>query len=221
MPISTIDASYIQAAPGQLFLVAAPATVTGADLATKIATLYGLFYTDAAARKVLTVQTPWAAITSDGLKAKLKQIPVEFEPNDGPKYTIGFQHLEATAEVTVADLSAEKLAEVLSVTANAIISAVAASGKAARKTIAVGGEANPILYTGLYRYPSRKVAGEFDHILIPFLTWEVDTDYEMSKKAVRQAKLMLRANSNGGLVTNPDTGRPIYWIEDRATGAAI
>ena len=222
MAISTLDATYIQAAPGQLFLAAAPSSVTGANLLAKIETLFSLFYSGTAgSRKTLTVSTPWAALTADGFKAKLKQVPVEFDPNDGPKYAISFQHLEATAEVTVGDLSAAKLAEVMSTTANAIMTTAAATGVAGRTTVGAGGEAYPTLYTGMYRYPSRKVSGEFDHVLIPFLTWELDTDYELSKKAVRQAKLTLKANSNGGLLTNPDTGRPVYWVEDRVTAAAI
>ncbi len=221
MAISTVDAAYIQAAPGQLFLAAAPTTVPGADLAAQIEVFYTLFYAaPITARWVLSSSNPWASLGADGLKAKLKQVPIEYEPNDGPKYTIGYQHLEATAEVTIADLSVEKLAETMSAAALAIVTTAAGASIAARKTIALGGESVPTLYTAMYRYPSKKVANEFDHVLIPFCTFEVDTDYELSKKAVRAAKLILKANSNGGMVYNRATGRPVYWIEDRATAVA-
>jgi hypothetical protein len=219
--ISTVDASYIQAAPGQLYLIAAPSSVAGADLAAQIETLFDLFYdAPVTARYVMTSNTPWAALSADGFKAKLKQVPVEFDPNDGPKYTVGYQHLEATAEVTIADVSATKLAEIMSVAALGLVTTAAGASIAARTTVALGGESAPNLYTALYRYPSKKVANEFDNVLIPFCTFEIDTDYELSKKAVRQAKLTLKANSNGGLVWNRATGRPVYWIEDRATAVA-
>lgn len=224
MAISTVDAAYIQAAPGQLYLALPPAdgTVTGAaDLAAQIELFYTLFYSaPITARWVIGSNLPWASLSADGLKAKLKQVPIEVDPNDGPKYTIGYQHLEASAEITINDLSAEKLAEMMSVAALAITTTAAGASIAGRKTVAMGGESAPILYTAMYRYPSKKVANEFDHVMIPYCTFEVDTDYELSKKAVRSAKLILKANSNGGKVWNRATGRPVIWIEDRATAVA-
>ena len=222
MAISTINIDAIQTSPGRLFIAAAPSSaITGATLPLKIDTLFALFYTDGTARKVLTVNTPWAAIDSNGLKAKLKQEAVNFDGNDGPPYPVGYQHLSADAEVTVADLTAEKLSEILSGTANALLTFAAATGKAGRKTVALGGEAYPTLYTVMYEYPSKKFAGEFDHILIPFAVFEVDTDYELSKKSLRQGKIKMSAVANSALLVNPDTGRPVYWIEDRVTAAGL
>lgn len=221
MAISSVDASYIQAAPGQLYLAAAPTSVPGADLAAQIEVFYTLFYAaPITARWVLNSINPWASLNADGFKAKLKQVPIEYDPNDGPKYTIGYQHLEATAEVTISDLSVDKLAEAMSAAALAMVTTAPGTAIAGRKTIGLGGESVPTLYTAMYRYPSKKVANEFDHVLIPFCTFEVDTDYELSKKAVRAAKLTLKANSNGGMVYNRATGRPVIWIEDRATAVA-
>lgn len=221
MAISTIDATLIQTAPGRIFLAPAITSVTGATFAQKIDSIFATFYTDGVARKTLTANTPWAAITSDGLKAKLKQEAVTFDGNDGPPFPVGYQHLSAEAEVTVADLSADKLSEMLSGTANALLTFAAATGKAGRKTVALGGEAYPTLYTMMYQYPSKKFVGEYEHVLIPFATFEVDTDYELSKKSVRQAKIKITALANSALLLNPDTGRPVYWIEDRVTAAAL
>jgi len=222
--ISTVDAAYIQAAPGQLYLAAPPTdvSVTGAaDLAAQIELFYTLFYSaPITARWVIGSNLPWASLSADGLKGKLKQVPIECDPNDGPKYTVGFQHLEASAEITINDLSSEKLAEIMSVAALAIQTTGPGAAIAARKTVAMGGESAPTLYTAMYRYPSKKVANEFDHVMIPYCTFEVDTDYELSKKSLRCAKLTLKANSNGGKVWNRATGRPVIWIEDRATAVA-
>jgi len=222
--ISTVDANYIQAAPGQLYLAAPPSdgSVTGAaDLAAQIELFYTLFYSaPITSRWVIGSNLPWASLSADGFKAKLKQVPIEYDPNDGPKYTIGYQHLEASAEITIGDVSAEKLAEMMSVAALAIQTTAAGAAIAARKTVAMGGESAPTLYTAMYRYPSRKVANEFDHVMIPYCTFNVDTDYELSKKSVRAAKVTITANSNGGKVWNRATGRPVYWIEDRATAVA-
>lgn len=216
MAISTVDTTYIQAAPGQLYLAAAPTAVAGANLAAKIVTLFGLFYA-AGDQRLTPLTNAWCSLNADGFKAKLKQEPVDYEPNDGAPFTVAFQHLDATAECLISDLSADKLAEVLNVTTNALITTAATVPNAARKTVAMGGEAYPIRYSAMYRYPSKKVPGEFDHVLIPFCTFQVDTDYELSKKAVRGAKLMIRANPDAGLLVNPDTGRAISWIEDRVT----
>jgi hypothetical protein len=219
MAISTIDSTLIQTAPGRLFLALAPTTLSGATFALKIDELFQKFYVSGDTRKALTADTPWAAITADGFKAKLKQEAVNFEPGDGPPYPVGYQHLLAEAEVTIADLSADKLSEMLSGTAAALLTFAAATGKAGRKTVGLGGEAYPLTYTVMYQYPSKKFPGEFEHVLIPFAVFEVDTDYELSKKAVRQAKLKVSAIGSS-LLANPDTGRPVYWIEDRVTAAA-
>lgn len=220
MALSTIDKLSIQASPGSLFIAAAPTTFVGGTLTLKLDELFALFYTTGAERKALKGGVvAWAALEASGLKCKLKQEPVQFDGNDGPPSTISYQHLSAEAEATVADLTADKLQEMLSNTANAQITTTASATQAGRKTNAHGGEVYPTLYTFMYRYPSRKFAGEFDHVLIPFGTIELDTDYELSKKSVRMAKVKITANTNESLLVNPDTGRPICWIEDRVTAA--
>ena len=217
MPLSNINKLAVQASPGSLYIAAAPTTFVGATLTLKLDELFALFYTTGAERKALKAgANPWAVLDASGFKAKLKQEPVTFDGNDGPPVTISYQHLSAEAEVMIADLTADKLQEMLSNTANAQIATVASATQAGRETNAHGGEVYPTLYTFMYRYPSRQFAGEFDHVLIPFGTIEVDTDYELSKKSVRMAKCKIVANSSD-LITNPDTGRPVYWIEDRAT----
>lgn len=224
MSISGINSLAIQAAPGQLLVIAAPTALAGATLALKLDALYQLFYTLSTKRTIagtLGSVSPWAILTADGFKAKLKQEPITFDPNDGAPYTVGYQHLAAEAEITIADLTADKLQELLSNTADAQIKQTAAALAAGRSTNAHGGEAAPVQYSFLYRYPSRQFPLELDHVLIPFGTIEVDTDYELSKKALRQAKVKITANPNAAILTNPTTGRAIVWIEDRATAAAI
>lgn len=74
----------------------------------------------------------------------------------------------------------------------------------------------PTVYTLIYRYPNREFPGKFDHILIPFGVFEVDTDYSLNKKDIRAMKVKVSAQADTSL-TNPDTGRPTYWIEHRIT----
>jgi hypothetical protein len=220
MAISTTNALAIQAAPGQLLMVAAPTTVTGATLALKIDTLYSLFYTTPSTRTIAGTKVgvaQWALLTADGFKAKLKQEPITFDPNDGAPYTVGYQFLSAEAEVTIADLTADKLMKLTSNSADAQILTAAASGIAGRSTNAHGGESAPVMHSFLYRYPSREFPGQLDHVLIPFGTIELDTDYELSKKSLRIAKVKITACPNVALLANTSTGKPIIWIEDRAT----
>ncbi|MBS1771162.1 MAG: hypothetical protein JSS77_16045 [Acidobacteria bacterium] len=219
MTLSVQNNTLIQTAPGRVFLSLALASFVGSTFTAKVDELFGLFYTDPTSRKLL-IGSPWAAIDSTGIKSKLKQEAVNFDPNDGPPFPVGYQHLSADAEIMVADLSAIKLQEMLSGTAGALQTKVAATGIAGRNTYAAGGEAYPTLYSVLYQYPSKKFPGENEHVLIPFATFQVDTDYELSKKALRQGKMKLVAQSRPDFV-NPDTGRPMVWIEDRVTAAAL
>lgn len=219
MALSSINKLAIQASPGQLYIVAAPASFVGSTLTAKLKELFDLFYSDGDSRKTLIATSPWGALNADGLKGKLKQEPVKYDPIDGPPTTVSFQHLEASAEAMIHDLTAEKLQDILSGTTNAQVAIASGVGKAARKTNAHGGEAYPTVYSFLYRYPSRQFAGEYDHVLIPFGVIEVDGEYELSKKGLRAMKVKITAESSANLV-NPDNGRLVYWIEDRVTGAA-
>lgn len=216
MTISTNTQMAVQTAPGQLYLFNAPTTFVGATLSLKISELFALLYTDGAKKETLNAVSPWAVLNAEGLTTKLKQEPVNFDPADGPAYTIGYQHLSAEMEVTVNDLTAAKLQEILSNTANAKLDITATVTQGAQSITAHGGEVGPNIYTLIYRYPNRQFPGYYDHVLLPFGTFEVDADYKLNKKDVRAMKVKVKANTNS-LLTNPDTGRPVYWIEHRTT----
>lgn len=218
MAISTSDALSVQTAAGQLYLFASPTTFAGSTLADKVKELFALLYTDGEKKQVLNSVSPWAVLNAEGLKCKLKQEAVKFDPNDGAPYTIGYQHLAAEVELTINDLTADKLQEILSNTANAQITTAAGVDTPGQETNAHGGEMAPTVYTLIYRYPSRKVAGQFDHVLVPFGVFEVDSDYELSKKGIRSLKVKVSAQADSRLV-NPDTNRAVYWIEHRTTAA--
>lgn len=221
MALSTNNKLAVQTAAGQLYLFAAPTTFVGSTLAAKIKELFALLYTDGDKKQSLNPGLkPWAVLNAEGLSATLKQEPVQFDPAEGAPFTIGFQHLTAEAEITINDLTADKLQEILSNTANAQVKITAASGTPGQSINAHGGEVAPSLYTIIYRYPSREFPGQFDHALIPFGEFVLDGDYKLNKKDVRAMKVKVTATADQNL-TNPDTGKPVYWIEHRTTAAPL
>ena len=179
------------------------------------------FYTDPTTCKVLDpLLAPWAMLTADGFKPKFKQEIVDVDPNDGPKFNLAAQDLLISADFTFFDINADHWADALSTPAGNMVSISAATGKAGRTRMGVGAERILNKYSALFRMPSPKYIGEFDHLIIPRCTVNVDADPQFAKNKEITVKLGLSAQAEPSL-TSPVNGEYCTAIWDYATAAAL
>lgn len=179
------------------------------------------FYTDPTTCKVLDpLLAPWAMLTADGFKPKFKQEIVDVDPNDGPKFALAAMDLLTSAEFTFLDVDAAHWQDALSTPAGNLVSIAAATGKAGRTRMGVGSERVLNKYTALYRMPSPKFPGEFDHLIIPRVTMSVDADPQLAKSKEITVKLSLSAQAEPSLIS-PSNGEYCTAIWDYATAAAL
>jgi len=223
MTLSTVNRSFERTGGGELFLAALPASTvfTAASSIDSFASLYyELFYEDGDSRKTLaTGKKPYAALTSDGIKTKLKNNLVEVDPNSGPKHSVGIQDTSITGEITIIDITPQKLAELANCSTDELIATAAASGKAGRSTVAIGGQSQLVNYSAMYRMPSKLVPGEFDHIFFPKVAFTLDADLDLSKGKVLAVKFKFDALQEPYGCVNA-AGIPVQMFYDIATVAA-
>jgi len=195
MALSSVNRSFEKIGRGEFYLAAQPASTVFSACVTQtdyIKKYMELFYTTGTGDtlKVLAAGTKvYAALTAEGIKVKLKANTIEVDPNSGPKHVIGIQDTEVTFELGIIDLTPQKLAELAGCSAEELITQAAATGKAARSQVLIGGQSILTSYVGLYRMPSTLVPGEFDHILMPKLQWTLETDLDLNKKSPLTAKV--------------------------------
>lgn len=220
MALATFNRNAIQAAAGQIFIVASPTTLVGATTALKVAELFALFYASGDTRTTLKGGVnPWAVIDKSGFKAKVVTKEVKIDPNDGPEEVIGWEAVASNAEITIYDVDVDHLKDVLSATAAQVLATASAAGVAGRSTLLAGGQRTPTDYALLYRYPSKKYPGEFRNVLIPSCTLSLDGDTEYSKGKAIEAKIKVDAKAYSPLL-DPSTNLPVVWLEDTVTAAA-
>ena len=223
MTLSTVNRSFERTGGGELFLAALPAAsvFTAASSLDSFASLYyELFYEDGDSRKTLaTGKKPFAALTSDGIKTKLKNNLVEVDPNSGPKHAVGIQDTSITGEITVIDITPQKLAELANCSVDELIATAAGSGKAGRSTVTIGGQSQLVYYTAMYRMPSKLVPGEFDHILFPKIAFSLDADLDLTKGKVLVVKAKFDALQEPYGMVNA-SGIPEQMLYDIATAVA-
>lgn len=221
MALATFNRNAIQAAAGQIFVVATPATLVGATVALKVTELFALFYANGDTRNTLKGgANPWAVLDKSGFKAKIVTKEIKIDPNDGPEEVIGWESVAHNSEITILDVDVDHLKDVLSATAAQVLATASAAGVAGRSTLLAGGQRNPVDYALLYRYPAgKKYPGEFRNILIPCCTLSLDGDTEYSKGKAIEAKIKVDAKAFS-LLLDPSTNLPVVWLEDTVTAAA-
>lgn len=226
MALSSVNRSFEKTGRGEFFLAPMPlatvftSCVTMSDFAKKY---FEQFYTTGTGDtlKVLAAGVkPYASLTSNGIKVKVKENEIESDPNSSPKHAAGIQDTEITAEIEVIDFTPQKMAELANCSPEELISQAAATGKAARIQACIGGQSTLVHYVGMYRSPSVLVPGEFDHILIPNLTSTLDGDLDFNKKSVVNAKAKLTALPELYGMVNA-AGFPEQMIYDIATAAGL
>lgn len=220
MSLSVIDVGQIQAGGGQLFLAAYPATNPGSDLtpANVMLGYLGLFV-DVHQKALKNNVVPWCALDSSGFQLKINTDEVEFDFNDRPAEAIGLADARSDATIVFGDVSAAKFADIISANSSEIVTIAAGVGQSGRTQILIGGSAYPTPVVAMYRVPSKKITGEFNHYVIPRAFFKVDTPVNWEKKKAVTLKVELRGAGDTYLVS-PATNRPATAFYDNATAAA-
>lgn len=214
MAIATATRTSIQNSPGHIYLLATPTSVVGGTTAAIVKELYQKFYVDGDIRLTLGGGiTPWAVLEKSGYKDKISAKEIKIDPNDGPEEVVGYEDIDYTAELTIFDVDVQHMKDVLSASAAEVLSLAASATQAARETLLGGGQRMPLDFMFLYRFPSKKVPGEFNNILIPAANIVLKADRESSKGKARDLKIEIRAK-NFSLLPDPTTGMATVWLED-------
>ena len=219
MSIASFNRKAIQAAGGKVYLAATPSSTTGSTPAAIVKELFGEFYADGDIRNALASDVvPWSVMEKSGFKAKVKGKDILIDPNNGPEEAIGFEAIGYDAELTIYDVDAQKMKDVISASVNQVLTTVKSATQAGRETLLGGGQRISLDYMLLYRYPSKQVSGEFNNVLIPACNILVDTDTDYTKTKARDLKIKIKAKDSG-LLTDPDTSNGVIWLEDYVTVA--
>lgn len=216
--LGTIDRLREITRPGHLFLAPAPTSDPGGTNTLRLNALFGYFYTAGDTRKALTA-SPWCNLSSDGVKVKVKENVVENETNESAKHTVGRQDIEADLEFKFFDVDVNHLADALGAKTDEIITLAAATGKAGRKQLLVGGQRTLSKYTILYKTPSPNFAGEFDNFLFFRAVIIVEWELALNKKDVVNVTLKASILPDAYIV-NAD-GFPELFAVDEVTAAAL
>lgn len=214
MAMASANRNSIQAAAGQIFLLAAVTSLAGADLTAKVKALYASFYLDGDIRGALAAAVaPWAVLDKNGYKDKITGKEIKIDPNDGPEEVIGLEDISYNSEITIYDVDTQHMKDVLSAGAANVLTLAASLTQAGRETGLFGGQRILTDYMLLYRYPSKKAPGEFNNILVPKCTISIDADRENSKAKARDLKVKINAKAFD-LLLDPVTNLPSLWLED-------
>lgn len=221
MALTSYNSNFQKVGTGQLYLFAAPSADPGAaTFASTIDGYYGLFYTDAAGKKVLKGGiNPYANLTAAGLTMKVKPAIVEFDYNNAPKSKMLAGIDEASVEFEFFDADTAHLKDVFGIGTADLLSISAVSGKAGRKIAGIGANANYNNVVAMYRMASVLTPGEFDHFLFPLASFNPEIDVKLTKKDAFSIKVSLGLRPSP-YVTNA-AGNGVFMVADTADAAAI
>lgn len=218
MALATFNKNAIQAQGGTVYIVASPATVVGSTTAAIVKELFALFYSDGDYRTTLTASA-WTTINNTGFKAKITQKPIKINPNNSAEYVMGYEDIGMEAEIEFHDVNVDHMKDLMSASAAEVLALTASTYQAGRSTLLGGGQRYPTAYALLYRYPSKAYPGEYNHVLIPRCTFDMDgSDREYSKSKASTLKVKITAEGFE-LLADPTTGNPVVWLEDTVTAA--
>lgn len=219
MALTSVNRNFERTGRGEFYLAPYPAIDPGVDMTARLTAFMALFFADGVACKALKAGVnPWANLTSDGIKVKVKQNRVESDPNQGPKHPIGVQDTEIDGEIGFLDVDPAHLADAFSCSVEELIAQAAAAGKAGRSRVLLGGQVNLTKYVGLYRMPSVLIPGEFDNFLFFRILFNVESDFDLNKKTAVSCKLKFSALPDCYVVNL--AGIPEQAMYDIATAAA-
>jgi hypothetical protein len=221
MALAALNGNFQKVGTCQLYLVAAPSADPGAGtLASTADGYYGLFYQDAAAKKVLkSGVTPYCNLTADGISQKVKPSTVEFDYNNGPKTKMLSGIDEASVEFSFYDVDTAHLKDVFGLATADLIAVAAAAGKAGRKIAAIGANANYNNVVAMARMASVLIPGEYDHFLWPLASFVPEIDVKLSKKDAYSVKVTLSLRPSPYALNAAGNG--VIMLADTADAAAL
>lgn len=216
--LGSIDRLKELTRPGQLFLAAAPTADPGVSNTLRLNALFQYFYTAGDTRKALTA-SPWCNLSAEGVKVKVKENQIENETNESAKHVVGRQDIEVDLEFKFFDVDVNHLADALGAKADEIITLAAATGKAGRKQLLVGGQRTIQKYTLMYKTPSPNFAGEFDNFLFFRCVCGIDWELSLNKKDVVNCTLKVSLLPDA-YILNAD-GFPELFAIDEVNAAGL
>jgi hypothetical protein len=187
--VGTLNQSFKIVGPAQVYLVAYPSGgYTGASDALKVTNLKSQFFSDAAtdADRVL-IPSPWADLDATGVDIEMKSTPIQFDPNNGSKYTMAYGPASCTVSFTFHDADANHMIDSFSALSSDTFTTSAGASIAGRKTVILGRQSAPLQVAMLIRYPSGIISptgvNEYANIYIPNATLNPDFKLKIDKKS--------------------------------------
>lgn len=200
--------------------LASPTGVAATDNPLRLAEYYKYFYADAAARKALKAGVvPYANIDSDGVTVKIKANPIETDPQNMSKHTIGIADFETSIEFPILDGDAAHWADLTGARAEDKVSTAAAAGVAGRLSVLFGATKTPLRVVALLRMPSVLVPGEYDNKIFFRSVMTLDSDEKYQKKSAVNTKVLLSCQNDVFMVDSDGTGH--IGAVDNALVAAL
>ena len=193
--VSTYNKTDIRNFSGDVFLLTYPSAHPGTDL-TPVNVLkgfFGLIYADGQKKEgtLLTGISPWTILDENGISIDPKYKMLEVNTNQlTPPIPAGFYPESVEIDLTVCDPNKDKLAEMISALAGHKIVTAAGAAQSAQSGLMMGAQGAGYItyYTMIFRSPS-KIAGFFDHLLIPKCYIDPGSlKIELNKKGLWQLK---------------------------------
>lgn len=228
MALATVNRLFERPGRAQIFLadaptvdpLASPTGVAATDNPLRLKAIYELFYADGDARKALKAGVlPYANVDASGILLKTKANEIEYDPNDGPKHTVGLADFEQSITFSFADADIAHLKDIVNAGADDQLTQAPAVGKAGRSTLIMGNTKLPKKVVALIRMPSVLVPGEYDNILLFRSTFTIEADEKFSKKDTVVYKVMLSVQGDAFMVDADGTS--YTCARDNATAAAL
>lgn len=197
---------------------------TGATDALRVTNVKSLFFSDAAtdADRVL-IPSVYSDIDASGIEIDIKQTPVEFDPNSGPKYKAANGPTEVTVKWKFKDVDANKIMDAFSGLTGDLFTTTAATGVAGRKTVLLGRNSAPLYVAMLVRYPTSTISAggvtEFQNVYVPFATITPDWQIKLDKKSV--ATVNLSASAIGDMTLIGSGAMPPTALIDDVQSAGL
>ena len=223
--LSTLNQSKKIAGVAQVYMVAYPtAGYTGGTDTLRMANLKSQFFTDSAtdACRVLIPSVQFD-LDATGVELKVKQTPIEYDPNAGSKYKAMNGPSEATVSWTFKDMDSNKIMDFFSGVSADLITTAAATGIAGRKTVYVGRQGSALTVAILIRYPANVTSAggvvEYQNIFIPQATVTPDWTLKLDKKSLATCKVSATAICDWSLVGSAPI--PPVALIDEVTSAGL
>jgi hypothetical protein len=224
MSISTFNPANVRNFCGDVFLAAYPSVSPGTDttILSVLKGYFGQWYADGQKKASLT-GSPWAITKGDGLSLDPKMKILDTETNNPvPKIISGMYPDAIEADLTITDPSRDKLAEVLSALSAHLVNTPAAAGQPGQSGLLMGPQTAPTFYTFMFRGPSKRFAGLYDHLLLPRVFIDPSSlKIELAKTKNFELKLKMRPQGDLYLI-DPSTTIPVwgYYEESSAPAAS-